>query len=117
MDMKWIDKIVEIHGVTAALLVDHDGLIIAQAGTVSDMVAPQSALFVKRLIGNIGLDTVSKWEWTQFETNDMVLSIANVEVGILVLVMEPDANLGKVRLEAKKVKEELKRTFSEDFGA
>lgn len=116
MNMQWINSIAEIYGVTAALLVDHDGIVIAQAGDVSDTMAPHSTLLVQKLIKNIGLETVNKWNWTQCETNDMVYGIANVDVGILVIVMKNDANLGMVRLHARAVRQDLKMIFSDSFG-
>ncbi len=112
MDMKWIDKLARIFGVTSALLVDHDGLVIAESGNADDAVAPHSALMVKKLIDSVGLETVSDWIWTQCETDTLVIGIANVDVGILVILMEPDANLGLVRLEARNIRRNLQSEFS-----
>jgi predicted regulator of Ras-like GTPase activity (Roadblock/LC7/MglB family) len=112
MDIKWIDRVAAIYGVTSVLLVDRDGLIIAQAGSASEVIAPHSALMVQRLIEKVGLETIDRWLWTQCETNDMIISVANVDVGILVLTMRLDANLGLVRLEARNIRSSLKDRFS-----
>ncbi len=112
MDMKWIDKLARIYGVDSALLVDHDGLVIAESGSVEATVAPHSALMVKKLIDSVGIQTVSDWIWTQCETETLVIGIANVDIGILVILMEPDANLGLVRLEARNIRRSLQTEFS-----
>ncbi len=116
MNLQWIDSLADIFGVTAVLLVDHDGIVIAQAGDVSGTMAPHSTLLVQKLIKNIGLETVNRWKWTQCETSDVVYGIANVNIGILVIVMKADANLGMVRLQARAIKEDLKKIFTENFG-
>ncbi len=115
MDVKWINKLAKIYGVNGVMLVDRDGLVVAQAGEVSEQVAPHSALMVKKLIDNVGVDTVEEWQWTQCETDDLILSVANMSLGILVLVMEPDANLGLVRLEARNIRRTLQETFKRPF--
>lgn len=112
MDTRWIDRISGIYGVTSAILVDRDGLVIAQAGSASEKIAPHSALMVQNLIAKIGVDTFEKWLWTQCETNDLIISIANVDVGIMVLTMRKDANLGLVRLETKNLRSSLHDRFS-----
>jgi predicted regulator of Ras-like GTPase activity (Roadblock/LC7/MglB family) len=117
MDIKWIDRIAGIYGVTSVLLVDRDGLVVAQSGASSEEVAPHSALMVQRLIDKIGLATIDRWLWTQCEAAEMVISIANVEIGILILTMRPDANLGLVRLEAQKIRSSLRDKFVAAAGA
>ncbi|MDP8228760.1 MAG: hypothetical protein P9M15_04840 [Candidatus Electryoneaceae bacterium] len=116
METKWIDNISKISGVTAVLMVDHDGLIVTQAGTASQWVAPHSALLVKKLIEQVGINKMGEWHWTQCETEDIVVSIANVDVGILVLVMRPDANLGLVRIEARNIRNAIQKTFTKPFS-
>lgn len=117
MEAKWLDDISKISGVTAAFLVDHDGLIVSQAGMASQWIAPHSALLVTKLIDEVGLGKMGKWHWTQCETDDIILSIASVEIGILVLVMRPDANLGMVRIEARNIKNALQKTFIKPFSS
>ena len=112
MKVKWLEKFAGIYGVKGALLVDHDGLVVAQTGDVSDQVAPRSALMVKRLVERIGSKIMEDWLWTQCETPNLIISISNVDIGILVLLMQPDSNLSRVRLEAM----ELRRTLGEEFG-
>ena len=112
IDIRWIDRIAAIYGVSSVLLVDRDGLVIAQAGSASEVIAPHSALMVQKLIDKIGLETIDSWIWTQCETDNMIISIANVDVGILVLTMQPDANLGLVRLEAGSIRRSLKDKFT-----
>ncbi|MBD3165992.1 hypothetical protein GF324_05305 [bacterium] len=111
MDIKWVDKLARIYGVNGALLVDKDGLIIADAGDTSEQVAPHSALMVKKLISRIGLQAFEEWEWTQCESEGMVIAIANMDIGILVLVMDADANLGLVRIEARRIRRTLREEF------
>lgn len=112
MEAKWIENIALIHGIKTAILVDHDGLVVAKAGEASDWVAPHSALMVKRLITEIGAETIRDWLWTQCDTEEFILSLVNVDVGILVLIMEPDANLGLVQVEAGNVRHAIKQTFN-----
>ena len=44
MDMSWMDDLARIHGVVSIMLVDKDGLVVAQAGRASDRIAPHTAL-------------------------------------------------------------------------
>lgn len=111
MDVKWINKLDRIYGVESVLLVDRDGLVIAEAGDSSERIAPHSAMMVKKLIERVGVETVEEWLWTQCETDDMIISVANMGLGILVLVMESDANLGLVRMEARNIRRTLEETF------
>ena len=113
MDIKWIDKLAGIYGVTSVLLVDRDGLVVAQAGVASEIIAPHSALMVQKLIDKIGLETIDSWLWTQCETDKMIISIANVDIGILVITMQLDANLGLVRMEARNIRSSLQDKFSD----
>ncbi|MFC2170583.1 hypothetical protein ACFLQJ_01240 [Calditrichota bacterium] len=112
MDMKWVGKLAKIYGVTSVILVDRDGLVISQAGEALDKVAPHSALMVRKLLNRIGVKIIENWLWTQCETDQTIIGIANLDIGILVLIMEPDANLGEVRLEARKLRGELRDQFS-----
>ncbi|MDP8208109.1 MAG: hypothetical protein P9L92_15700 [Candidatus Electryonea clarkiae] len=112
IDMKWVDKLSEIYGVTSVILVDRDGLVITQAGEALDEVAPHSALMVKKLLTRIGVKVVANWIWTQCETESVIIGIANLDIGILVLLMEPDANIGMVRLEARNLRSQLRDEFS-----
>jgi predicted regulator of Ras-like GTPase activity (Roadblock/LC7/MglB family) len=117
MDIKWMDRISGIYGVTSALLVDRDGLVIAGSGSASEVIAPHSALMVQNLIDKIGIETIDKWLWTQCETSEMIISIANVDVGVLVLTMKPDANLGLVRMEARNIRSSLQDKFTTPVAA
>ncbi len=116
MDIKWIDKLSQIFGVVSVMLVDRDGLVVAEAGRSSERIAPHSALMVKKLIDKIGLKTVEEWIWTQCETETFIIGIANVDIGIVVLVMEQDCNLGLVRLEVRNIRRKLSDTFINALG-
>ncbi len=111
MTVSWIDNLTSIEGVNGALIVDADGLIIHEGGDASAELAPHSALMVKNLIDKIGIKTLDGWQWTQCRTGDLVLAVCNVYVGILVLVMSPDIDLGKVRKEAMSVRNTLLGKF------
>ncbi len=117
MDVKWLNRIAEIYGIKSALIVDRDGLVVAEAGEASDLVAPHSALMVKKLIERIGVQTMEDWFWTQCETPDTVISISNVEIGVLVLLMQPDTNLSLVRMEAGNIRNTLKQEFQRPLAA
>lgn len=111
MNMKWVDALAEIHGVTSVILVDRDGLVFSQAGEASEKVAPHSALMVKKLLDKVGVEMVESWIWTQCETETLIIGIANLDIGILVLLMEPDANIGMVRLEARNLRKMFRNKF------
>ncbi|HHE46469.1 MAG TPA: roadblock/LC7 domain-containing protein [Bacteroidetes bacterium] len=115
MRKEWMDKIASIYGVDYAYIVDRDGLVIAQAGEASDRIAPHSALMVTQLIDKIGVRALDDWGWTQCETEEVIIAFSYVYIGILVLVMHPDANLTKVRIEAENLRQTLKKEFVGPF--
>lgn len=112
---EWVEQIANIYGVDSSQIVDLDGLVVAQAGMASDRVAPHSVLLVKRLIEQIGVNTMDDWLWTQCETEGVIIAICFVYIGILVLVMQPDANISKVRIEADKLRRTLRGEFRGPF--
>ncbi len=112
MEIKWIDNISAIRGVNSAILVDFDGIVVAEAGKMSDWIPPLSALMVKKLIDEVGADTFGEWLWTQCDTENVIISLVNVGIGILIVFMKPDANIGLVQIEARNVKQAIKETFS-----
>lgn len=115
MSDEWVEKINSIHGVDCSLIVDRDGLIISKAGSTSDQIAPHSALMVMQLMEKIGVQTMDEWRWTQCETEDLIIAVSYVYVGILVIVMRTDANLSKVRLETENLRGRMNRLFKGPF--
>lgn len=112
MDVKWIDNISTIRGVKSAILVDFDGIVVAESGKMSDWVPPLSALMVKKLVDQVGAETFGEWLWTQCDTENVIISLVNVGIGILIVFMETNANIGLVQIEARNVKQAIKETFS-----
>ncbi|MDP8241261.1 MAG: hypothetical protein P9X24_19405 [Candidatus Hatepunaea meridiana] len=115
MRSDWLDKITTIYGVECSLIVDKDGLVVSQAGSAPERIAPHSALMVKQLMEKIGVDTMDYWEWTQCETENAVISISYVYIGIMVIIMRPDANISKVRIEANRLRKSLSEKFKKLF--
>jgi len=112
---EWMNKIAAIYGVDCALIVDKDGLVICQAGEASERIAPHSAMMVAQLMDKIGVRALDEWGWTQSETEEVIIALSYVYVGILVMVMKPDANLTKVRIEADNLRHRLKKEFVVPF--
>ena len=112
---EWMDKIASIYGVDCALIVDKDGLVICQAGEASERIAPHSAILVTQLMDKIGVQALDDWGWTQCETEEVIIALSYVYVGILVMVMKTDANITKVRIEADNLRHKLKKEFVGPF--
>jgi predicted regulator of Ras-like GTPase activity (Roadblock/LC7/MglB family) len=112
---EWMDRIASIYGVDCALIVDKDGLVICQAGEASERIAPHSALMVTQLMDKIGVRALDEWGWTQCGTEEVIIALSYVYVGILVMVMRTDANLTKVRIEAENLRHKLKKEFVGPF--
>lgn len=115
MEVRWVDRIANIHGVVSALIVDLDGLVMAHAGSTSDIAAAHSSLFIKKLVDKIGINTMEEWAWTQCETENMIIAFSNVQVGVLVVMMGQDVNLSLVRIEAESIRRSLKEKFKQPF--
>ncbi len=115
MEIHWVDRIANIHGVVSALIVDLDGLVMAQAGSTSEIAAAHSSLFIKKLVDKIGIQTMEEWLWTQCETENMIIAFSNVKVGVLVVMMSQDVNLSLVRIEAYSIRQALKDKFEQPF--
>ena len=112
---EWMEKIAAIYGVDCTLIVDKDGLVICQSGEASERIAPHSAIMVTQLMDKIGVRALDEWGWTQCETEEVIIALSYVYVGILVMVMKPDANITKVRLEADSLRQRLKKEFVGPF--
>ncbi len=115
MKNEWMDRIARIYGVDCSIIVDKDGLVVAQAGEASDRIAPHSAMMVTQLMDKVGVSAMDDWGWTQCETEEVIIAISYVYVGILVMVMRPDANLTRVRIEAENLRQTLKKEFIGPF--
>jgi len=116
MQVEWVERINDIYGVDCALIVDLDGLVISEAGKASAQIAPHSALMVVQLMEKIGVDTMDEWRWTQCETDDIIIVVSYVYIGILVVMMQPDTNLSKVRIETVNLRRILSKKFKRPFA-
>ena len=116
MNDEWVNKINDIYGVDCALIVDHDGLVISKSGKASAQIAPHSALMVTQLMEKIGVDTMNDWHWTQCETENTIIAVSYVYIGILIVVMRTDTNLSKVRIETANLRRTLSKKFKGPFA-
>jgi len=116
MQGEWVERINGIYGVDCVLIVDRDGLVISKAGRASAQIAPHSALMVMQLMDKIGVETMDDWRWTQCETEDIIIAVSYVYIGILVVVMQPETNLSKVRIETANLRRTLSRKFKGPFA-
>jgi len=111
MKNKWIQPIVRHDGVISVVLVDHDGLTISSSDESSDLTASLSALLMEKILKEVEKNSVDKWSWTQFETENTIISIMNAGVGLLVIIMNHEADIEAVRNEAYVVKQDIYNSF------
>ncbi len=115
MRSDWVDRIAFIYGVDCSLIVDGDGLVVSMAGSASDKIAPHTARLVRQLMEKVGVKALDEWNWIQCETEKIIIGITYVYVGVLVLVMQSDANISKVQIEADNLRRDLRKQFKGPF--
>jgi len=102
-----------LNGVIAAILVDNDGLTISSTDESTELTASLSVLLMENLTKEVGGNVIDKWRWMQCETENSIISIMNAGIGLLVIIMNNEADIEAIRNEATAVKEDIFHTFEE----
>ena len=117
MKSKWIKHLSRISGLDSAVLVDDEGLVISSVVAADDgaeLTASLAALMLDKITRKLGSQLLKDWIWTECETDDSVIMIKNMGIGILVLKAKPSADSTLIRTETSKIYQEIIQSLNFD---
>lgn len=111
----FLRRLMEIEGVTGALFVGRDGMVVAStlAGDEEELLGAMVAACFdssERYIGQVGLGTV---RYALFETPGGSIQVADAGEVLIAAQANPQAGLGRIRLELG----QIARQMAQEIGS